>query len=301
MIEAANILKQQNLVEPIVLLDEDQREHMEVKLHPGIRTLPASLREDKNGKEYGEYGEVLEGMYFRKKGKRLTPLHKASLLASHLIVAGLLVANGIADAAVAGSLANSADVIRAALTTLTDKGKSISSSFLMLTDKGNFTYGDCAVIVEPSSEQLAEIALATAETHRILTGEEPRVALLSFSTLESASHPAQKKVSKAAEILRNIAPHIISDGELQFDAAFVPSVAKKKAPNSPLNGRANVFIFPNICAGNIAYKITERLANATALGPLLQGPSKPYLDLSRGCSASDIVDVACIASVFAEG
>jgi phosphate acetyltransferase len=161
----------------------------------------------------------------------------------------------------------------------------------------SYSYADCGVVPDPTAEQLADIAISTAANHRKLTGEDPRVAMLSFSTKGSASHPSIDKVQKATSIVKMKQPDLVIDGELQFDAAVVPSVSAKKAPGSPVAGNANVFIFPDLNAGNISYKITQRLAGAEAFGPIIQGLKRPCYDLSRGCSVSDIVTMVAINSV----
>ncbi len=216
-----------------------------------------------------------------------------------LHVSALMVAVGEADACVAGAARPTPDVVRAALFCLgTAPGVDlISSSFMFLLPDGTaITYGDCGVVPEPDPAQLASIAIASAATHGQLTGDEPRVAMLSYSTKGSADGPAVALVRTATELVRSRAPELAVDGELQFDAAWVPEVAATKAPGSPVAGRANVFVFPDLSSGNIAYKITERLAVARAFGPLLQGTAGVIHDLSRGCSVDDIVTVATIAA-----
>jgi phosphate acetyltransferase len=162
------------------------------------------------------------------------------------------------------------------------------------------TFADCAVVPDPSAEQLADIAIDTAANHRRLTGEIPRAAMLSFSTRGSATHASVQKVQQATEWIRQRTPDLHVDGELQVDAALVPDVGRRKAPGSAVAGQANVLIFPDLNSGNIAYKIAERLAGYTAIGPILQSLARPCLDLSRGCSPDDIVNVSCIAALMSD-
>ncbi len=217
-----------------------------------------------------------------------------------LNAATIAVKAGLADACVAGATRPTADVLRAAIRILGTSANAsiISSCFLfVLPDGTTIVYGDCGVMPDPDPDQLASIAISSASTYSELTGATPKVAMLSFSTKGSARHARVDKVVEATEVARSLAPELAIDGELQFDAAWVPAIAERKAPESPVAGAANVFIFPDLDSGNIAYKITERLGGAQAFGPLLQGVGAVMHDLSRGASADDIVNVSVIAAL----
>lgn len=213
--------------------------------------------------------------------------------------AAMMLVCGDADYCIGGNLSATASVLKAALRVigLSDGIRTLSSMFFMISPDGSrvLGFGDCAVVPEPTSEQLADIAISTASNFQQVTGQIPRVAMLSFSTKGSAKHATVEHIAKAVALVKARAPELLIDGELQFDAAIVKQVATLKAPNSLVAGKANVFIFPSLAAGNIAYKVAERLGGYTALGPMIQGLRLPMHDLSRGCSSEDMIQVALLA------
>lgn len=257
-----------------------------------------------NPKDYAKKEEYAKLLCELRKSKGMTMEQATKLAEDPLYIACLMIKNGDADGEVAGAANTTGNVLRPALQIIkTEPGISVvSGAFLMFTkkpeygDNGLLFFADCAVTPDPSADQLGEIAVSTGRTAKLFTGKEPNVAILSFSSKGSASHPMVEKVIQATEVAKKLDPNMSIDGELQADAALVPAVGKSKAPQSTVAGNANVLVFPSLEVGNIAYKLVQRLGDAEAVGPILQGMAAPVNDLSRGCSVDDIYKLVAITA-----
>ena len=293
---AAEKLTSEGITKVITLGNEDK-----------IRERASEIDVDINGVRLidPEKSEMLSDFsnvfYNLRKHKGISIEDARETMKKDLFFGAMLVNESMADGFVAGSTACTGDVLRAALQVVgMSEGISIVSSFfLMIFPERVFSFADCAVVPNPDSAQLADIAISTADNHKKLTGEDANVAMLSFSTKGSAKHELVDKVLEATSIAKEKRPDLNIDGELQFDTAIIDSIGQKKAPGSQVAGRGNVLVFPDLQAGNIGYKIAQRLGGAEAVGPVVQGLKKPLFDLSRGCSVDDIVNTSAIAALMA--
>jgi phosphate acetyltransferase len=290
-------LHRRRIVEPIVVLDPALPDS-----HADIRNLGVEVRDPSSDDLVSRAAQRLH----ERRADRLTKDGAVDLLHTPLFFADALVADGQADACVAGATHTTGDVLRAALWVVGPREdvRTVSSSFYMVvppfrgtTEAEVLTFTDCAVVRYPSATELADIAIAAAADRVRIVGDEPFVAFLSFSTRGSAAGPSVDLVRAALADVRSRAPHLAVDGELQGDAALASLVASRKAPDSPVAGRANVLVFPSLDAGNIAYKLVQRLAGASAIGPIVQGLRQPCSDLSRGAVVDDIINVAAITAL----
>jgi phosphate acetyltransferase len=302
-VQAAAILKAEGIARPILLGSPDAIR--KVAAEKGADITGIDIVDPATSAEAPRYAEAL---YELRKAKGVTPEEATRLVSDPMYFGIMMVKLGAADGLVSGAVHTTGDMLRPALQLIKTKPgiKVVSSSFLMdcpnkaLGHNGLLVYSDCVVMPCPTAEELAHIAVSAAETARTLCGiEEPRVALLSFSTKGSAKHDLVSKVQQAAAIAHELAPDLLLDGELQFDAALIPEIGASKAKGSPVAGRANVMVFPDLQAGNIGYKITQRIGGAEAFA-VLQGLAKPCNDLSRGCSVADIVATVALTAVQAQ-
>lgn len=297
VLKAAEILVEESIVDVVIIGNEDKinsdatSKNVNLTGIEIIDPLTSSLTDD--------FAKVF---YQARKHKGITLEDAKEQIKRDLFFGAMMVREGLTDGSVAGSTASTGDVLKAAFQCVgMPKGISIVSSlFLMIFPNKTYSYADCAVVPNPDATQLADIAITTADNHKKLTGEDANVAMLSFSTMGSAKHEDVNKVIEATKIAKEKRPDLNIDGEMQFDAATIESIGKRKAPNSKVAGKANVLVFPTLNAGNIAYKIAQRLGGAEAVGPVVQGLKKPLFDLSRGCSVNDIVNTSVIASLMAE-
>ncbi len=301
-IKAASIIKKEQICNVVLIGNDEKIKKIANTLAVDIEGI--TIIDPKKSNKTKKYAEIF---FELRKHKGITQEEAFNTMKDEVYFATMMTHLGDADGLVSGARHSTGDTIRPALQIIKTKPgiKVVSSSFVMIVpnsvlgEKGMFVFGDCAVNPNPTADELAEIAISTAQTAKVLCDMEPKVAMLSFSTNGSAKHPLVDKVKEATKIAKQKAPNLQIDGEMQADAAIISTIGEKKYPGSKIAGKANVLIFPDLQSGNIAYKLVQRLAKAEAVGPFLQGIAKPVNDLSRGCSVEDIVNVVAITAVQA--
>ncbi|WP_284140163.1 MULTISPECIES: phosphate acetyltransferase [unclassified Virgibacillus] len=295
ILKAAEKLSKDGMVLPILLGNQEKMEQLAAK-----EGIDLSLCKMIDPAKYENTSKMINEFVVRRKGKATEEQAKEILLDENYF-GTMLVYMGEADGLVSGAAHSTAETVRPALQIIKTKQgvRKTSGVFIMVRDHEKYLFGDCAINIAPDSQDLAEVAVESSGTARLF-GIDPRVALLSFSTKGSAKSAETEKVEEALRIAKEKDAQLVVDGEFQFDAAFVPEVAKKKAPDSIIQGDANVFVFPSLEAGNIGYKIAQRLGGFEAVGPILQGLNQPVNDLSRGCSVDDVYKLALITAMQAE-
>lgn len=300
ILEATSIILKEGFAKIVLLGDEEKL--MKKATDNGFDISVAKIVNPLKSEKYDEY----VNLFYELRKEKGVDYNKAKELIKDPVYFGMMMLKtGVCDGLVSGAIHSTADTLRPALQILktTPGTKLVSAFFLMIVpdckygENGTFVFGDCGLNAYPNEEELSEIAISSAESFKMLTGKEPKVAMLSYSTNGSAKSEAIDKIVNAVNLVKKKKPNLCIDGELQLDAAIIPEIAKSKAPESNIAGQANTLIFPNLDAGNIGYKLVQRLAKAEAYGPLCQGIAKPVNDLSRGCSANDIVGVVAITAV----
>ena len=303
VLEAAQKVKKQGFANIILIGNEEDANKLAKENNIDISGIPVIKPETSD-----KFDEYANAFYELRKAKGMTEDKAREMLKDNMYFGTMMVKMGDADGLVSGACHSTANTLRPALQILkTAPGtKLVSAFFLMVVpncnygENGIFIFGDSGLVENPTADELSEIAISSSKSFEQLTGKESKVAMLSYSTYGSAHSELTEKVVEATKLLKEKMPNLICDGELQLDAAIIPEINASKAPGSPLKGEANTLIFPNLDAGNIGYKLVQRLANAEAYGPLCQGIAKPVNDLSRGCNSDDIVGVVAITAVQAQ-